>query len=88
MKSNFNGQSIHHQKKNCFTSKLMKNSMKNSKKKRDLLCKDSISYVENTSYIVGKGVVLFTMFYTTLNWLHYNRIVDNVDKNKKDDNND
>lgn len=35
------------------------------------------------SYFVGKGITLFTMFYTSLNWLMYKR---QNDKNKEEDN--
>ncbi len=27
--------------------------------------------IETISYLVGKSVMLFTMFYCTLNWYHY-----------------
>lgn len=27
--------------------------------------------VETSTYLVGKGIILFTMFYCTLNWMHY-----------------
>lgn len=46
--------------------------------------------IETISYFVGKSVILFTMFYCTLNW-HYYRTQrkqqekhDNKDNNKKD----
>jgi hypothetical protein len=36
------------------------------------------------SYFVGKGITLFTMFYTSLNWLMYKQHNDN---NKEEDKN-
>lgn len=30
-----------------------------------------LTAVETSSYIVGKSIILFTMFYCSLNWLHY-----------------
>lgn len=40
-----------------------------------------IHMFEHTSYIIGKGIILFTFFYTSLNWLHYKNIQKD-DKNK------
>lgn len=28
---------------------------------------------ETSSYIIGKGIILFTMFYCTMNWWRYRR---------------
>ncbi len=40
--------------------------------------------VNTVSYYVGKSIILFTMFYCTLNWAHYRRLrKDNEDKDKK-----
>jgi hypothetical protein len=36
--------------------------------------KYSLHDVVQTSYYVGKGITLFTMFYCTLNWWHYKRL--------------
>jgi len=36
------------------------------------------------TYFVGKGVILFTMFYCTLNWYHYKKLNDEYEKDKKD----
>jgi len=36
-----------------------------------------------TSYLVGKGITLFTMFYCTLNWLFYRDLTSKTkDKHK------
>lgn len=40
-----------------------------------------------TTYYVGKGIILFTMFYCTLNWAHYRnlrKLYDNDPKQKDD----
>ena len=38
------------------------------------------------TYYVGKSVILFTMFYSSLNWLHYRRLrKDMEDKNDKNE---
>lgn len=34
------------------------------------------------SYFVGKGIVLFTMFYCTMNWWHYRRLREDEEKKK------
>lgn len=45
-----------------------------------------ISDIEFTTYIVGKGIILFTMFYCGLNWLHYRELnKDNKQKKDEDD---
>lgn len=33
-----------------------------------------VDSVEWGSYFVGKGIILFTMFYCSLNWLHYRNL--------------
>ena len=35
--------------------------------------------IETATYLVGKGIILFTMFYCGLNWLYYKEL------NKKND---
>lgn len=34
------------------------------------------------SYFVGKSVILFTMFYSGLNWLHYKKVREDNEKKK------
>lgn len=34
-------------------------------------CKASIQDIQTVTYFVGKGIILFTMFYCTLNWWFY-----------------
>lgn len=46
-------------------------------------CKVKVTQIEVTSYYVGKSIILFTMFYCTLNWWHYKALRENVEK--KDD---
>ena len=46
-------------------------------------CKANAHDIETISYFVGKGITLFTMFYCTLNWLHYRsqrKQQENIDK--------
>lgn len=38
----------------------------------------------DASYLVGKGIILFTMFYCSLNWLHYKRMREDQEKDDKD----
>jgi hypothetical protein len=44
-------------------------------KARNICCnistKELLDIVEYNSYILTKGVLLFTFFYCSLNWLHY-----------------
>ena len=46
------------------------------------------STIETVTYIVGKGIILFTMFYCGLNWMYYRDIriksEEEDDKNTKD----
>ena len=62
-----------------------------------VLTKDSSSFVANvatdmldaSTYIVGKGIILFTMFYCSMNWWFYKRMREDIEKkNKKDENED
>lgn len=40
--------------------------------------------ISTISYFIGKGIILFTMFYCTLNWAHYRQLrKDYEDKKKK-----
>lgn len=41
---------------------------------------------EFSSYIVGKGIVLFTLYYCTMNWWFYRRTREDIEKNDKDKN--
>jgi hypothetical protein len=41
--------------------------------------------IETYSYYIGKGIILFTMFYCTLNWAHYKKLREEDEKNKKKD---
>ena len=34
------------------------------------------------SYFVGKSIILFTMFYSGLNWLHYKKVREDNEKKK------
>lgn len=49
--------------------------------------KTNISHVsfdwENTCFYVGKGIVLFTMFYCSMNWLLYKRIREKIEEDNK-----
>jgi hypothetical protein len=36
------------------------------------------------SYLIGKGIIVFTMVYCTLNWLHYKRVREESEKDKDD----
>ncbi len=40
----------------------------------------------DASYFVGKGIILYTMFYCSLNWLFYKRLRESQEK-RDDDNN-
>lgn len=37
------------------------------------------------SYIVGKGIIAFTFFYTSLNYIFYKRLREDYEKQTKDD---
>lgn len=44
----------------------------------------------DTTYYIGKGIVLYTMIYCTLNWAHYRRIrkTNEQAQGKEDNDND
>lgn len=35
-----------------------------------------------SSYLIGKGIILFTLFYTTMNWWHYKKQRDDQEDKK------
>lgn len=39
------------------------------------------------SYLVGKGIILYTMFYCSLNWLYYREQRKKIEKEDEKDNN-
>jgi hypothetical protein len=41
----------------------------------------------NSSYFVGKSIILFTMFYCTLNWAHYRSLRKEIEKEDENKNN-
>lgn len=46
---------------------------------------DILDTINTTSYIVGKGIILFTMFYCTINWYHYKELNNKYEKEKEKD---
>jgi hypothetical protein len=43
------------------------------------------SVIDTTSYLVGKSIILYTMFYCSLNWLHYRRLRKQLEDEEKKD---
>jgi hypothetical protein len=43
-----------------------------------------IESLDTTTYFIGKGIILFTMFYCTLNWAHYKRLREDVERREKE----
>lgn len=43
------------------------------------------SDVVTLSYFVGKGIIAFTFFYTSLNYLYYKRLREEYEEQDKDD---
>ena len=39
---------------------------------------------EFSSYIIGKGIILFTLYYCTTNWWYYRRYREDMEKKDKD----
>ena len=37
------------------------------------------------SYFIGKGIILFTFFYTSLNYFHYKQLREDYEETNKDD---
>lgn len=42
------------------------------------------SMIEEVSYYVGKGIVLFTMFYCGMNWYHYRDLRKRMEEEDRD----
>jgi len=36
-----------------------------------------------SSYFIGQGIILFTMFYCTTNWWYYRRVREDIEKKQK-----
>lgn len=68
---------------NCAKSRLQYIQRKPIKILRVIPCKASIHDLETISYFVGKSIILYTMFYCSLNWLHY-RSQRKQDEDKED----
>jgi hypothetical protein len=45
---------------------------------------DSLNSIATSSYFVSKGIILFTLFYCSMNWWHYRRLRE--DEETKDNN--
>lgn len=45
---------------------------------------ESANQLANDMYFVSKGVILFTMFYCSMNWWHYRRMRDDFEKERCD----
>lgn len=41
--------------------------------------------VVTMSYFIGKGIIAFTFFYTSLNYFHYKRLREEYEEENKDD---
>ena len=41
---------------------------------RTRLSPELIDSINTSSYIIGKGIILFTMFYCSMNWIYYRRM--------------
>lgn len=50
-----------------------------------IACRVSAADLEYGSYIVGKGIILFVMFYSSMNWWHYRAINKEIEKQTKKD---
>lgn len=44
---------------------------------------ESANELANSAYFVSKGVILFTMFYCSMNWVHYKRMREEIEKKNK-----
>lgn len=53
--------------------------------KRNLTTKAFPIDLEFSSYIIGKGIIVFTLTYCTLNWYLYKRTREDMEKRDKKD---
>lgn len=58
-------------------------SLYNSRRNRDVSVQSMT--LNEFNVLLGHGIVYFTMIYCTLNWLHYRRLRESAEKNKRDD---
>jgi len=52
--------------------------------KRNIQAKSFPIDLEYSSYIIGKGIIVFTFTYCTLNWLFYKRMHEDIEQMEKD----
>lgn len=45
---------------------------------------DGLNSVADSSYYLSKGIILFTMFYCTMNWWHYRSIRKDIETDEDD----
>jgi hypothetical protein len=45
---------------------------------------ESANTFANSMHYVAKGIILFTMFYSSMNWLYYKRMREEIEKQEKD----
>lgn len=45
---------------------------------------NAIGDITDITYYVGKGIILFTFFYTSLNYFHYKKLREDQEKNEDD----
>ena len=50
---------------------IQKSNIKRASLVKTRLSPDLIDSINTSSYIIGKGIILFTMFYCSMNWIFY-----------------
>jgi hypothetical protein len=50
---------------------IQKSNIKRADLVKTRLSSEIISSINTSSYIIGKGIILFTMFYCSMNWIFY-----------------
>lgn len=63
---------------------LIKNNYNIQKRVSTTRVKSFDNDVVTMSYFIGKGVIAFTFFYTSLNYFHYKRLREEYEKENKD----
>jgi hypothetical protein len=78
----------HMTQRKCVTPIVHMHNIQNENAKRDVKVHISLHDIDTSSYLIGKSIVLFTMFYCGLNWFHYKQLREEMEEannaNEKD----
>jgi hypothetical protein len=80
--------SLHRHRYNVNTTSKIASIKKNNhiqKRSNSIRAKSFNDDIVSVSYYIGKGIIVFTLFYTSLNYFHYKRLREEYEEENKDD---